>query len=165
MCPYLYHAVMPSRLGALVVLLLLAACSSPPGGTSTPSAAAGLGDRSSPSVTRVVESIRFSMPSKNVGCHLDESSARCDIVTKTWQPPAKPSDCRLAWGNGISVEDEDASIVCAGDTVLGAKEILEYGQAVRAGDLVCESESAGVRCFHEPTGHGFTLSRQNYTLF
>jgi hypothetical protein len=157
--------VMPRRLGALVVLLLLAACTSPSGsGTSQPSAASGLGDRS-PSAARVVESIQFSMPSKNVGCYLDKSAARCDITTKTWKPPAKPSDCQLDWGNGVSVGEGAASVVCAGDTVLGAKEILGYGQAVRAGDLVCESQSAGVRCFNEPSGHGFTLSRQSYTLF
>jgi len=144
---------------------MLAACSAPSKDDPQPSAAAGLGDRASPSVTRDVETLQFSMPSKNIGCYLDKGAARCDIVAKTWKPPAKPADCQLDWGNGMSVGPADASIVCAGDTVLGAKEILEYGQAVRAGDLVCESASAGVRCFNEPTGHGFTLSRQSYTLF
>lgn len=158
---------MPSRLGALIVpvLLLLAACSSPSEVSSQPSAESGLGDRASPSVTRVVESIQFSMPSKNIGCYLDGRSARCDIVAKTWKPPAKPSDCTLDWGSGVSVGAADAAIVCAGDTVLGAAEILEYGRAVRAGDLVCESASAGVRCFNDRTDHGFSLSRQGYTLF
>jgi hypothetical protein len=165
MCPYLYHAVMPSRLGALVLLSLLAACSPAPDVTTQPSAAAGLGDRKSPPATRVVESIQFSMPSKNIGCYLDEGSARCDIVAKTWEPPAKPADCRLDWGSGVSVASAEAAIVCAGDTVLGAAEILEYGQGVRAGDMVCESASAGVRCYNETTGHGFTLSRQNYAIF
>jgi hypothetical protein len=156
---------MHRRFGVLAVLLMLAACSSPSDVTTQPSAATGLGDRASPSATRVVESIQFSMPSKNIGCYLDKASARCDIVAKTWKPPAKPSDCRQDWGSGVSVGSADAAIVCAGDTVLGAKEILEYGKAVRAGDLVCESASAGVRCFNEPTGHGFTLSRQSYVLF
>jgi hypothetical protein len=144
---------------------MLAACSAPPDVTPEPGATAGLGDRASPSVTRVVESMQFSMPSRNIGCYLDGSSARCDIVAKTWEPPAKPSDCRLGWGSGVSVGPGSASVVCAGDTVLGAKDILEYGRAVRAGDFVCESDSAGVRCFHEPTGHGFVLSRESYTLF
>lgn len=144
---------------------MLAACSSPAEVGSQPSAASGLGDRASPSATRIVESIQFSMPSRNIGCYLDKGTARCDIVTKGWEPPAKPADCRLDWGNGVSVGAADAAIVCAGDTVLGGTEILPYGQAVRAGDLVCESASAGVRCFNEPTGHGFTLSRQSYTLF
>jgi hypothetical protein len=166
MCPYLYHAVMPSRSGALVVLvMLLAACSAPAEVTSQPSAASGLGDRASPSVTRTVESIQFSMPSKNIGCYVDKGSARCDIVAKTWEAPAKPADCRLGWGSGLSVASADASIVCAGDTVLGAEEILGYGQAVRAGDMICESESAGVRCFNDSSGHGFTLSRQSYNIF
>lgn len=156
---------MPRRFGALAVLLLLAACSAEPDATPEPSAAAGLGDRASPSVTRVVESIQFAMPSKNIGCHLDGELARCDIVAKTWEPPAKPSDCRLGWGSGVSVGPGEASFVCAGDTVLGATDILEYGQAARAGDLVCGSGSAGVRCFNRATGHGFALSRQTYTLF
>jgi hypothetical protein len=109
--------------------------------------------------------MQFAMPSKNIGCHLDQTAARCDITAKIWVPPAKPADCRLSWGNGISVGTNAASLMCAGDTVLGAEEVLGYGQAVRAGDLVCRSASTGVRCLNEATGHGFTLSRESYTLF
>ena len=60
---------------------------------------------------------------------------------------------------------EQATVVCAADTVLGGTEILAYGEVVRVGSFLCDSESSGVRCTNEDSGHGFTLSRQAYTMF
>ena len=123
-----------------------------------PEAKTGLGDRNN--TTR-----QFTLPSKNIGCLVTADSARCDISDKQWKPPAKPDDCEQAWGNGVTVTADGATLVCAGDTVMGAAEILDYGKAVQVGQFVCTSASAGIRCTHAPSGHGFTLARAEYTTF
>jgi hypothetical protein len=120
----------------------------------------------SANVTKKVTEANFRTPSKNIGCYLSAESARCDIVNKSWAPPAKPAACQLDWGNGVSVDQNGpATFTCAGDTVLGAREELAYGQSLQAGDLVCDSSSAAMRCSNVASGHGFTLSVQQYGLF
>ena len=163
--------------GLGVVLILasaMAGCSGAPDArnraTVAPSAAAeaGLGAAPTPSanVTKKVTEANFRTPSKNIGCFLSADSARCDIVKKRWAPPAKPADCELDWGNGVAVgRDGAATFTCAGDTVLGAREELAYGQSLRAGDFVCDSSSVAMRCSNVASGHGFTLSVQQYDLF
>jgi hypothetical protein len=139
--------------------------------SQTPSAVAGLGNRASTAPTgtttrEITATFQFTTPSKNIGCFVASDGARCDIAKKSWKPPAKPADCDLAWGNGVAVDAEQgATVVCAGDTVLGEGEILPYGEAVRVGKFVCESQNTGVRCKNDDGGHGFTLSRDQYTLF
>ncbi len=157
-------------------LVLAAGCTpsaDPRPGRSVPAASAGLGDRrpapATPSgaVTReITASYDFVTPSKNIGCFVSADGARCDIAKKSWKAPPKPAGCDLDWANGLSVGTQgEGTIVCAGDTVLGASQILPYGDAVRVGSFACESASEGVRCVNEPSGHGFTLSRRSYTVF
>jgi hypothetical protein len=128
---------------------------------------AALGD-APPAVSppRAVEEANFVSPSGNIGCYLDKSGARCDIVRRNWEPPPAPEDCSLDWGGGISVyEAEEATFTCAGDTVIGAKEQLAYGSALRADDFTCSSDSTGMRCENTESGHGFTLAIERYRLF
>jgi len=156
-------------------VLVLAAGGTPSGTPETRTATgnAGFGDRDpapvtpSGAVTReIVATYDFVTPSKNIGCFVSAESARCDIAEKSWKAPPKPGNCNLAWGGGVSVDaDGKAAIVCAGDTVLGGSQTLPYGESVRVGDFVCTSAQTGVRCVDEPSGHGFTLSRQAYKLF
>ena len=114
----------------------------------------------------VVDEAGFVSPSGNIGCYLDRDGARCDIVRKNWQPPPAPDDCDLDWGAGVSVHKaEEASFTCAGDTVLGGKRTLAYGQALRAGDFLCSSDSKAMRCENSASGHGFTLAIEQYNLF
>jgi len=163
---------MNPRLAALVLLGLLAGCTASGGGqggssssSPLPSAHAGLGAPPSPSVTEVSEAT-FRTPSKNIACALTSTSVRCDIVRKSWQPPAKPADCQLDWGSGMFIENGQANFVCAGDTVIGsATTTLAYGNALRSGVLLCDSESFALRCVDEKTGHGFTLAIAQYSLF
>jgi hypothetical protein len=60
---------------------------------------------------------------------------------------------------------EEATFTCAGDTVMGAKEKLAYGGALRAGDFTCRSDSTAMRCENTESGHGFTLAIERYRLF
>jgi hypothetical protein len=156
----------------------LTACSAPPdpvGPRPTAQAVAtnaALGDAPvgaaspSPAPPAVVTEANFLSPSGNIGCYVDKSGARCDIVRKNWQPPPAPDDCELDWGFGVAVSaSEEATFTCAGDTVLGGKEQLPYGRSVRAGDFTCSSDSKAMRCENTESGHGFTLAVEQYNLF
>jgi hypothetical protein len=59
---------------------------------------------------------------------------------------------------------KQGEISCIYDSVAGIGDVLPYGEAVRVGQVVCESRIGGVLC-RSDDGHGFTLSRQAYTLF
>jgi hypothetical protein len=115
---------------------------------------------------RTVSLTRFQTPTHNIACALDADGVRCDIADKTWAPPPKPADCELDWGAGLFLTAKARGVVCAGDTVLDSSVlVLAYGDASRAGDFVCTSEQTGMTCVHQPTAHGFLLSRQRYQLF
>ncbi len=155
---------------------LLSACSSSGGGgrprtSSSPAANAGLGDRqtssAAPFSVRDVERASFQTPSKNITCDLTAAQVRCDIAKRDWTATAKPGSCRLDWGNGVYVGGSAvAGFMCAGDTLMGsASLVLEYGTGLRSGDFVCDSESSAIRCDNEQTGHGFTLSIQDYYFY
>jgi len=164
-----------SMLPALVLVAAVSACTGSGGGhagtPSSPPTVAGNADPTVPSVAppqiRDVSQAIFLSPSKNIGCDLSAFAVRCDIGRRAWTAPAKPADCELDWGNGVHLEPgKPAAFLCTGDSLLGAtKDILGYGHALRAGDFLCDSESAAMRCRNERTGHGFTLSAENYTLY
>jgi hypothetical protein len=146
------------------ILLLLVACSGDDGAaipTGTPTSAVTETASSLPNAP-----VSFKTPSGNIGCSFYEGEARCDALDYSYTPPPQPTDCDLDWGHAVSVSDDGAGFVCAGDTVFDPDaHVLAYGQTRRVGDLVCESAESGVTCTHEPGGHGFTISRQHYRLF
>jgi hypothetical protein len=110
----------------------------------------------------------FETPSHNIGCYVSAKAARCDIRKRDWSPPAEPASCRkigLDYGQGIVVGTTHAEFVCAGDTVLGGRATLGYGETAMRGPLVCESDRKGLTCHHREHGHGFFLSRQRYRIF
>jgi hypothetical protein len=106
----------------------------------------------------------FSSPSGNIGCVVNKHFARCDIGERSWQAPPKPRSCHLDWGNGMDLQRK-SHWSCAGDTVLGSKKTLEYGDFVRYGNLRCTSKTTGMVCLNVSTGHGFKLARASYRLF
>ncbi|GAB2624478.1 hypothetical protein Aab01nite_18200 [Paractinoplanes abujensis] len=156
--------------GILVLALLgvLSGCSPLESPTSTPttvpSAKSGFGGPD-PAAVSVTEET-FQTPSKNIVCALTSSEVRCDIAQKEWSAPAKPADCELDWGNGLVVTDGEAAYSCAGDTLLGsARTTLQYGSALRAGTVRCDSASSGLTCKDEETAHGFTMATAKHRLF
>jgi hypothetical protein len=165
--------------GAVALALVLIACSGspdkpdPPPTTAPTATNAALGDAppvpsTAPSLAppKVVDTAGFVSPSGNIGCYLDRSGARCDIVRKSWKPPPAPDDCDLDWGGGLSVATNgEATFTCAGDTVLGGKDKLAYGESLRAGDFVCSSDRKAMRCENVKSGHGFTVAIEQYNLF
>ncbi|WP_425003875.1 DUF6636 domain-containing protein [Mycolicibacterium sp. S3B2] len=111
--------------------------------------------------------VGFTSPSGNIGCILSDGTVRCDVAERDWAPPPRPSDCPdfTDYGQGITLDTTGpASFVCAGDTALGSGPTLPYGQFEAGGGVSCTSEPSGMRCSNSD-GHGFTISRQDYTLF
>ena len=111
--------------------------------------------------------VGFTSPSGNIGCMLSDDLLRCDIAARDWSPPPRPADCPdfTDYGQGILVHPYGpATFVCAGDTALGGGPALPYGQFQAGGGMSCNSEPSGMRCSNSD-GHGFTISRQAYTLF
>ena len=110
----------------------------------------------------------FSSPTGNILCGLAEGDAgqwaRCDIREKEWTPPPQPDDCAFDWGSSLEVGAQGAQFACVSDAVGDPGRPLGYGQALRAGELVCRSEQSGITCEHLATGHGFTLSRDDVSL-
>jgi hypothetical protein len=110
--------------------------------------------------------VSFTSPSGNVGCVIDPTAVRCDIIERDWSPPARPADCEFDYGQGINLSAGEApNFVCAGDTTLGGGPPLAYGQSVTAGPLQCDSAETGIRCFDSTTRHGFAIAREQYRVF
>jgi hypothetical protein len=116
---------------------------------------------------------RFTTPSHNIACLLSDPSptsdgtARCDVAQRSWTVPPKPAHCVGDYGAGASVSGaEKATLTCASDAVADpGLRVLQYGQAVSYGGVVCDSEETGMRCVNTVTGHGFRVARASYDLF
>lgn len=110
----------------------------------------------------------FETPSHNIGCYVDAKSGRCDIRQRSWSPPPEPHYCVKAgvdWGQGLVVGAHRATFVCAGDTALGGKALLGYGQSSERGRFICLSQPTGITCVNSQNRHGFFLSRESYRIF
>ena len=164
-------------LGAVLVMLvpLVGAC----GGSDSASKSSGSSGAPSPApassaaatTTTFVPALTgngnvfFLSPSKNIGCSLSESGARCDIHDRSWDPPPKPAGCELDFGQGVTViGTSPATLTCAGDTVLVGDDVLEYGHVATRGDFECRSANSGMSCRNLKTDHGFSLAKEKYTL-
>ncbi|AGL20371.1 DUF6636 domain-containing protein [Actinoplanes sp. N902-109] len=149
----------------LAALALVAGCSSitgtGPAPSPAPTAHQALGDAAPSAAPTLVSEAGFRTPSGNIGCYLTRSQVRCDIAAKAWTPPSRPADCELDYGSGLTLGRE-VSFVCAGDTVLGARQTLSYGSAIQSGDVRCDSGETALRCANVATNHGFTLAREQY---
>ena len=164
-------------LGAVVVVLVpvLTACggsdsaSKPPGasGASSPAPASSAAATTTTFVPAFVGTgnVFFLSPSKNIGCSLSETGARCDIQDRSWQPPPKPASCDVDFGQGVTVvSTSPATLTCAGDTVLVGDQVLDYGHLATRGDFECRSAKSGMTCRNLKTNHGFSLAKEKYTL-
>jgi hypothetical protein len=119
-----------------------------------------------PSAVTPAASAWFSSPSRNIGCMMDTSSVRCDVISYSYHPPAKPASCHFAWGPSVGVGTTGKGrFRCVSDTVAGAPTILKYGKSRTVGRYTCTSRSTGMTCINTRTGHGFRIARTNYSLF
>jgi eukaryotic-like serine/threonine-protein kinase len=171
-------AVAVAAMAALAVVLINrpgttgeAAPASPPPAASAPSAAPPTGGIQEFDVSRDDRfgdgRARFATPSRNIACLVEPGEARCDVRERTWQIPQTPSDCASAYGTGAVVtQGQRGELSCVSDTLVDPSlRVLQYGQAVRLGEIVCTSRETGVRCEDEGSGHGFAVARASYDLF
>lgn len=107
----------------------------------------------------------FATPTGNIGCSVSPQGTRCDIAKRSWKPTPPPEPCELDYGNGISLGTDGAQFTCAGDTALGAPDVLGYGERSQRGVFFCDSAEAGVTCSNLETGAGFFISRESYRTF
>jgi hypothetical protein len=116
--------------------------------------------------TNVVHVSSFRTPSSNIGCAIAGGSARCDIKQRDWEPPPKPADCDVDFGQGIAVGGRGPSFVCAGDTALNPTgPVVPYGTDTQVGRFLCASREDGVTCQNTATKRGFFIARDRYRLF
>lgn len=130
-------------------------------------AAAGASAAMLTSPTATADLVGFTSPSGNIGCILTDEMVRCDIASRSWDPPPRPADCPdfTGYGQGITLSPTGpAAFVCAGDTTLGSGPALPFGQYEAGGGMSCNSEPSGMRCSNSD-GHGFVLAREAYQVF
>jgi hypothetical protein len=116
----------------------------------------------------------FQSPSGNISCQLGtfvdngvpRATAACEISEHTFTTPPKPAACEGGWGDRVGVtQGAHASLQCHTDTMRGSKDpVLDYGQTLSAGPLTCRSDQSGITCSDSTTQHGFSLSRDSYTV-
>jgi len=119
-----------------------------------------------PADRQVTTATGFASPTGNIGCYIDLDSVRCDIRQREWQPPPKPADCDVDFGQGIKLTAGGSpEFVCAGDTAQDPRhQPLPYGESIQAGSLRCDSSEAGMSCTDVDTGRGFSMSRLDYSF-
>ena len=108
----------------------------------------------------------FSTPSTNISCVYFAPTLRCDIRNGLSPKAPRPAGCPsyTDWGQGLTLGPKSAGIVCAGDTALGATNVLAYGTTWHRGSITCTSRTTGLTC-RNARGHGFFLSRESWRRF
>ena len=74
----------------------------------------------------------FSTPSTNISCVYFAPTLRCDIRNGLSPKAPRPAGCPsyTDWGQGLDARARRApgQSICAGDTALGATNVLAYGK-------------------------------------
>ena len=163
----------------------------PPGGSSSsaPNATTATATASTTDVRKVSDAAAFATPSGRIVCVMADNSVRCDYIAsdKAWTSP-QPKACHLAWGDSLQLT-QTAGSTCHGDTLADTPSLdsgyegwrrsgdptvvvngltlaaLPYGSGLLVGALERDSATTGVTCRNSSTGHGFTMSREAYTIF
>jgi hypothetical protein len=104
---------------------------------------------------------RFQLPSKNIGCVLEDDVLRCDILSGL--SPEPEGACELDWVGLVLRAEGPTEPSCAGDTAYDeAAPTLAYGESWARNGLTCAAEQSGLTCTNE-AGHSFTLARAGWT--
>lgn len=107
----------------------------------------------------------FRTPSANIGCAIDATYVRCDVLKSRAPIPPRPRSCDLDWGNSFAMAARGRpKRQCNGDTTLGRHPVLGYGKTIRAGAIRCTSRRSGLTC-RNASGHGWFLSYGRIRLF
>lgn len=111
----------------------------------------------------------FQSPSGNIRCNLftatdGSDTALCSVAEKDWLGPM-PEGCGANWGNRIDLEaGSPARFGCYGQDLPAATHTLQYGQIQQHGSISCNSETVGIMCIDNDSGHFFRISREEYQI-
>jgi hypothetical protein len=111
----------------------------------------------------------FQSPSGNIRCTVFDSdgrnTVRCEVVEHGWAAPPRSPDCQLNWGDRVELtEDSPAVFSCYGQNLPDPQATLEYGKVAIFGSISCTSETVGIMCLDNDTGHFFNVSRDSYQV-
>jgi hypothetical protein len=111
----------------------------------------------------------FRSPSGNIRC--DEfiidgpHTVRCEVVEHDWSGPPRASDCELNWGDRLELtEGRPGAFSCYGQNLRESDQILHYGRVALFGSISCTSDTVGIMCLDNDTGHYFRVSREDYSI-
>lgn len=107
------------------------------------------------------------------GGSLPRPVLRCDIRGGLKPKPPRPASCApnpdfdTVWAAGILLQTTGkATIVCAGDSTLGATgQLLRKGSLWRAGGISCHALAAQTLVCENAHGHGFVLSPGRWRVY
>ncbi|MBO1751632.1 hypothetical protein J4G33_07420 [Actinotalea sp. BY-33] len=138
-------------------------------GTSDPGEAEASPEPSAPEEAEDAELIEaFVLPSGNIFCEMDETSATCSIISFTFGAVDPPEGCEGTAGNVLRIEaGQQTTFPCVDGEVSAPADLpeLDYGEASTVGQMTCQSSRNGVTCRHDESGSGFSLARAGYSLF
>lgn len=111
----------------------------------------------------------FVLPSGNIWCSMDGTTATCTILEFSYDAPEVPEGCTGTVGHVLQVTaGEEAGFACVEGEVPGPPAdapVLEYGEGSTVGEMTCLSSRNGAFCRHNPSGAGFSLARAGTQFF
>lgn len=121
----------------------------------------------------------FISPSGKFHCGILAAAAAPDNTPAagchgTTQPvPPRPASCssNISWGRGMQVDAAGTvSFICTGGVIFGPGSgseppALDYGQPLSVHGFTCSTETTGVTCKQESSGHGFTIADNKNSTF
>jgi hypothetical protein len=111
----------------------------------------------------------FQSPSGNIRCAMSTYGAaghtvRCEVADHDWVA-TQPDGCQMNWGDRVGLEEGSAAVFgCYGQEMPAPTHTLAYGQIQALGSLSCDSETVGIMCIDNNTGHYFSVSRETVHL-
>ncbi|SPT52945.1 Uncharacterised protein [Actinomyces bovis] len=105
-------------------------------------------------------------PSQNISCEFHEHDVSCSILERLYAENGQ-EDCDSQHFS-ITVGDAAPQLACA-QQFLGVpgQQVtrIDYGSSAKNGVFACTSQTTGLTCWNQQTGHGFTISRERYSTF
>ncbi len=105
-------------------------------------------------------------PTGNITCELGDDSVGCSIGTWSFPPSGNCTDTASPFS--IAVAGDRPTVDCGssyGTPGSGGGTELPYGSTAANGEVACRSESSGMTCWNQRTGHGFTVSKSSSDTF
>ena len=126
--------------------------SASPTASATPSASA-TPTLKAPAPNGAQELSAFDAPSGNITCTLGKDGATC-VINKHAESSCrdKPLIVKIGANGGQSTE--------CGSTFSANGVSLGYGSSAKNSEFACTSTEAGMQCWSQVSGRGFTLSRE-----